>query len=140
MSNSDIYLKEIVKKFDFIQGIWITDFEGALLMGEVRESDGQPDSEEKERYLKLKISISFLFNSAIDQIMKIEKWNFKSLLTIYDEHTIFQFRLSKSIFVHFLCDSDNFNYGIINEISNEFKSKLIQFDKEVEKLVQNTEA
>ncbi len=140
MSNSDIYLKEIIKKFDFIQGIWITDFEGALLMGEVRESEGRNDTEEKERNLKLKISISFLFNSAIDQMMKIEKWNFKSLLTIYENHTIFQFRLSKSIFVHFLCDSNTFNNGIINDISNEFRSKLIQFDKDVEKLVQNTEA
>ena len=137
---SEIYLKEIIKKFDFIQGIWVTDFEGALIMGEIREQEAEAEVEEKERNLKLKISLSFLFNSAIDQIMKIEKWSFKSLLSIYDNIAIYQFRLSKSIFVHFLCDSNTFNNGILNEISSEFKSKLIQFDKEVEQLVQNSDA
>ena len=136
MSNSETYLKEITRKFDFIQGIWITDFEGALLMSEIRENKGQTE-DDKERNLKLKVSLSFLFNSAIDQIMKIEKWNFRNLLSIYDNIAIYQFRLSKSLFVHFLCDSNTFNNGILNEISCEFKSKLIQFDKDVENLVQN---
>ena len=75
----------------------------------------------------------------LEWIMKIEKWNFKNLLSIYDNIAIYQSRLSKSLFVHFLCDANSFNYGMLNEISSEFKSSLIQFDKDVEQLVQNNE-
>lgn len=138
-----MYLREIIKKYDFIQGIWITDNEGALvlsnLMEKINEGESQDNSEENDKNLKLKVSLSFLFNSAIDQITKIEKWKTKNLVTIYDTIAIFQSKLSKSLFAHFLCDAHNFNYGMLNEISHELRDTLIQLDKDIELMSQNNE-
>lgn len=143
MSNGELYLRELLKKFDFIQGIWITDNEGALVLSDSRdklsESESQESQEENDKNLKLKVSLSFLFNSAIDQITKIEKWKTKNLVTIYDTIAIFQSKLSKSLFAHFLCDANNFNYGILNEISQELRETLIQLDKDIELMSQNNE-
>lgn len=140
MSNAQTYLKEVLKKFDFIQGIWITDFEGALIMSNCRDKFLESDSvEENDKNLKLKVSLSFLFNSAIDQITKIEKWKTKNLVTIYDTIAIFQSKLSKCLFAHFVCDSINFNYGMLNEISQELRETLIQLDKDIELMNQNNE-
>ncbi len=144
MSNSELYLRELLKKFDFIQGIWITDFEGALVLSDTREKVGNTQSEENpeenDKNLKLKVSLSFLFNSAIDQITKIEKWKTKNLVTIFDTIAIFQSKLSKSLIAHFLCDANNFNYGILNEISQELRDTLIQLDKDIELMTQNNES
>jgi len=144
MSNSEIYLKELLKKFDFIQGIWITDYEGALVLSDIRDIFNQNQNQEKnedqnDKNSKLKVSLSFLFNSAIDQITKIEKWKTKNLVTIYDTIAIFQSKLSKSLFAHFLCDANNFNYGILNEISQELRETLIQLDKQIDLMSQNNE-
>ena len=143
MSNSQIYLKELLQKFDFIKGIWITDFDGALLMSELNEdfikNNTIESTDENHNNSKLKVSLSFLFNSAIDQITKIEKWKTKNLVTIYDTIAIFQSKLSKSLLAHFLCDASNFNYGMLNEISQELRNTLIQLDKDIELMSQNNE-
>jgi len=143
MSKAELYLRELLKKFDFIEGIWITDNEGALILSETKDqmiqNESQDNQEENDKNLKLKVSLSFLFNSAIDQITKIEKWKTKNLVTIYNTIAIFQSKLSRSLFAHFLCDSNNFNYGILNEISQELRENLIQLDKDMEQMSINNE-
>jgi hypothetical protein len=137
------YFQEIIKKFSFIEGIWVTDFEGALIassLGTLDETSDIPTeekNEEIEKNNKIKVSLSYIFNSAIDQTNKIEKWKTKNLVTIYDNYTIFQTKINKSVFIHFICTCKNFNYEIVKEISSEISEKLIKIEKEIENLTKD---
>lgn len=138
------YLQEILQKFDFIQGVWVTDYEGALITSLQRNEDNNGEAEDKNgdsenRNNKIKVSLSYQFNSAIDQINKIEKWKTKYLVTVYDTITIFQAKINKTILSHFICDSKNFNYEIMKEILKEVQEKLQKVEKEIDNLTQNNE-
>ena len=156
-NNTNNYFNQIIKKFGFIQQIYVTDYEGAIIAVASRPSeeskeninnnnsnndslgDDKKEENEKNNQHNTKISLSFLFNSAIEQITKIEKWKIQNFVTIFDTATIFQSRISKSIFAHFICDSKNFNYEILKEISIEFTEKLQALDKEIDSLTQNND-
>ncbi len=87
----------------------------------------------------VKIPLSFIFNTVIDQSNKIEKWKTKNLISIYDNYTIFQSKLNKLIFSHYVCDSKKFNYEIVKEITNEMTEKLSKIESELENLTQTNE-
>jgi hypothetical protein len=144
------YFSELLKKFDFIQGIWVTDYEGALISTSVRNEESEIKSDalntsgdekgEIDKNLRIKVSLSFLFTSAMDQIAKVEKWKTKYLVTVYDSITIFQSKINKTILIHFTCDSKTFNYEIMKEIATEVQEKLQKVEKEIENLTQNNDA
>lgn len=140
MTDSPInnYFQELQKKFEFIEEFWVTDYEGALIAGSKKQQNIE-NEEESERNNKIKVSLSFLFNSAMDQISKIEKWKTKNLVTIYDNYTIYQARVNKSVFIHILCLSKNFNYEIMREITSDISEKLTKIEKELENLTQSNE-
>ena len=78
---SNIYLQDLLKKYDFIQGLWVTDYEGALIATSQR-SEGKEEEEKQigdaeNKNNKIKVSLAYQFNSAMDQIAKIEKWKTK---------------------------------------------------------------
>ena len=143
MEDSEIiYFQDLLKKFDFIQGVWITDYEGGLIASSQRSghSEENIDSAEIEnKNNKIKVSLSFQFNSVLDQIAKIEKWKTKYFTTVYDTITIFQAKINKNALAHFKCDSKNFNYEIMKEISNEIQEKLQKIEKELDNLTLNNE-
>jgi hypothetical protein len=80
--------------------------------------------------------LSFIFNSIIEQSAKIEKWKTKNLTSIYDNHIIFQSKINKSIFAHFICDMKGFNYEICREITTEFQEKLQKIENELDNMTQ----
>lgn len=147
--SSNTYFQELLKKFEFIQGVWVTDYEGGLIATSVRtevpEISSEPNNTsgeengEVDRNHRIKVSLSFLFTSAMDQIAKVEKWKTKYLVTLYDSITIFQSKINKSILIHFICDSKKFNYELMKEIVAEVQEKLQKVEKEIENLTQNND-
>ena len=83
--------------------------------------------------------LSFIFNSIIEQSSKIEKWKTKNLTSIYDNHIIFQSKINKFIFAHFVCDVKSFNYELCREITNEFYEKLQKIEGELDNMTQLNE-
>jgi hypothetical protein len=71
-----------------------------------------------------KIPLAYIFNSVVEQAAKIEKIKTQNILSIYDNHTIYQARLNKTCFGHFICDVKTFNYGLVKEIAKELQGKL----------------
>jgi hypothetical protein len=145
--NHNAYFNELLKKFDFIQSVWVTDYEGALIANALREEEKEndpnnsnDDKQELDKNNKIKVSLSFQFNSAMDQIANLEKWKTKNFVTIYDTMTIFQAKINKSVLIHFICDSKTFNYEIVKEIANEVREKLQKVEKEIENLTQNNDS
>ena len=142
------FLSEVVKKYSFIQSLWLTDSEGALISNivkgeEERDLDpncsGAEDKQELDKNNKIKVSLSFQLNSVMDQTTNLEKWRTKYLVTIYDSMTIFQAKISKTIYIHFICDSVNFNYEIMKEITGEIKERLQKYEKDFEQLIQTSD-
>jgi hypothetical protein len=137
---SPSYLNQLLNKFDFIQIIYLTDSEGCEISKACKnqtnfnDNDNDEEPQPNEKGKKLKISLHYNFNSAIDQITKTERWKTKNLLTIYDTHAIFQSKINKTSFIHFICDNKNFNYEILKEITAEIQEKLLKVEKEMESL------
>jgi hypothetical protein len=128
--NDNIYLNEILKKYDYIQAIWISDNEGGMVASQLRNEENSESS-------KIKTSFSLLFPSTIEQISRSEKWKTKNLITIYDTLTVFQSKVNKNILVHVLCDSKTFNYELTKEIVNEIQEKLSKVEWDIENITQN---
>jgi hypothetical protein len=146
--NYNYFLSEIVRKYGFIQSVWLTDSEGALISNSIKgeeekeidpNSSGAEDKQELDKNNKIKVSLSFQLNSVMEQTSNLEKWKTKYLVSFFDTMTIFQSKISKTIYLHFICDSDNFNYEIMKEITGEIKEKLLKYEKEFEQLIQTSD-
>jgi hypothetical protein len=87
----------------------------------------------------VKIPLSYIFNSIIEQTAKIERVKTHSILSIFDNHSIYQAKLNKLCFAHFICDSKTFNYGIVKETVKELQDKLKLIESDLETLHQNIE-
>lgn len=141
------YLYTLLKAYPSIQGIWITDFEGALILNAYNTSAFDPKASEAENDIskdkseestkfneKVKISLSFLLNSALDQITKIEKLNTKSIVSIFENFTIFQSKLNKNSYIHYICLTNTFNYEMMKIVSKEISEKFASIESELEKV------
>lgn len=146
--NYNYFLSEIVKKYAFIQSVWLTDSEGALISNFIKgeeekefdpNSSGAEDRQELDKNNKIKVSLSFQLNSVMEQTSNLEKWKTKYIATFYDTMAIFQSKISKTIYIHFICDSVNFNYEIMKEITGEIKEKIQKYEKEFEQLIQTSD-
>lgn len=128
--NDNVYLNEILKKYNYIQAVWISDNEGGIITSQFRNEENSDSS-------KIKTSFSLLFPSTLEQISRSEKWKTKNLITIYDSLTVFQSKVNKNILVHVLCDSKTFNYELTKEIVNEIQEKLSKVEWDIENITQN---
>jgi hypothetical protein len=105
----------------------------------INSPDSPRSNEDNIDLNSVKIPLSFIFNTVIEQSNKIEKWKTKNLISIYDNYTIFQSKINKSIFSHYVCDSKKFNYEIVKEITSEITEKLNKIEGELENLSQSNE-
>jgi hypothetical protein len=86
-----------------------------------------------------KIPLSYIFNSVIEQAAKIEKIKTQNILSIFDNHTIYQSKLGKNCFGHFICDEKTFNYAITKDIVKLFQERIRSIENDLEKLTQSIE-
>jgi hypothetical protein len=63
----------------------------------------------------------------------------QNILSMYDNHSIYQARLNKSTFGHFICEAKCFNYALVKEIAKELQGKLKLVESEIDNLTQNIE-
>ena len=117
--NSNEYLREIINKYDFIESIYITDFDG----GEIAHEDKEPDSSEENKNVQ-GILLAYNFNNSIDQTTKTEQWKMNNVTTVFDDHTFFQCKLGKKAFVHFICENEKYNHEVMKEIVDDLRSKM----------------
>ena len=119
------YLEYLVGKYNSIQGIWITDIDGAIIAKELKEKSNDETND------KIKNSICFLFNSAIDNLTKIEKLKTKSIISVFDSFTLIQSKLSDNNCLHIICDANGFNSNLINQVIETIKQAINEQEKDL---------
>ncbi len=117
-NESDEYFKKIISKFQYINYIWITDCEGVIIKNICNKNLDNRILE------KLKNLVTFGINSTSDQLQKTQKEKLKSIITIYDEQLLFQVKLSQSIFLHILSDSQTTNIEMLKIVANDISENI----------------
>lgn len=129
------YLSEIIKKYSFIQEIYLTDNDGsgiASAMKEYKNNLKEETEESVKNKKKVKIALSYTLNSSLEQITKTEKWNTNFITSTFGNTILFQSRINKMIFGHFVCNNLNYNHEILKEIVIDLGKRLNKVENELE--------
>ena len=134
-SKDNDYLLKIIEKYDFIESIIITDYEGSLMISAFKNGLEKTEEEKKN----LRSVLSYYFNISLDQISKTVKWNTKSVTSFFDNHVIYQRALNKVALCHIICNENEYCHIIAEKVADELskkfepiESKLIDIKKEIE--------
>ena len=125
MENQEIpkdneYLSHFLGKYDFIESIIITDYDGSLMISAFQ--NGLQKAEEDKKTLRT--ILSYYFNISLDQISKTVKWKTQSITSIYNEHVIYQNKLNDVAFCHIICKEEEYSHAIVQNIVNNIKIKF----------------
>lgn len=125
MENQEIpkdneYLSHFLEKYDFIESIIITDYDGSLMISAFQ--NGLQKAEEDKKTLRT--ILSYYFNISLDQISKTVKWKTQSITSIYNEHVIYQSKLNDVAFCHIICKEEEYSHAIVQNIVNIIKIKF----------------
>ena len=125
MENQEIpkdneYLSHFLEKYDFIESIIITDYDGSLMISAFQ--NGLKKAEEDKKTLRT--ILSYYFNISLDQISKTVKWKTQSITSIYNEHVIYQSKLNDVAFCHIICKEEEYSHAIVQNIVNNIKIKF----------------
>lgn len=124
------YLNKILDKYNFINLIFITDEDGSSIAMAYKKK-GEESFDENN---KIKILFTFKFKSFYEQISKIEKWGVNSIVAYYDNYIVYQEKINKDLFIHFLCMKENYNQEVLKEIKEDIGEKLEKEMKTLENL------
>ena len=134
-SKDNDYLLKIIEKYDFIESIIITDYEGSLMISAFKNGLEKTEEEKKN----LRSVLSYYFNISLDQISKTVKWSTKSVTSFFDNHIIYQRALNKVALCHMICNESEYCHIIAQKISDELskkfepiESQLIDIKREIE--------
>lgn len=114
------YLSHFLEKYDFIESIIITDYDGSLMISAFQ--NGLQKAEEDKKTLRT--ILSYYFNISLDQISKTVKWKTQSITSIYNEHVIYQSKLNDVAFCHIICKEEEYSHAIVQNIVNNIKIKF----------------
>ena len=114
------YLLKLIERYDFIESIIITDFDGSLMISAFKKDSEETDEDKR----KMRSALAYDFFVSINQISKTEKWKTKAITTFFDEHIIYQRKLNKVAICHIICNQNEYCHEILNTISDEICKKF----------------
>ena len=130
------YLSKIIEKYDFIESIIITDYNGSLMISSFLNNPSLPEEDRKN----LRSVLSYCFNVSLDQISKTVKWKTNSITSFYDKHIIYQRKLNDVALCHMICKEDDYCHIIAQNVADNIRekfepivNKLSEIKKESEK-------
>jgi hypothetical protein len=116
----DKYLNNILDKYNFIELIFLTNEEGASI-ATANKRKGEESLDEDN---KIKILFSYKFKSFYEQISKTEKWGVNCIVSYYDNHIVYQEKINKELFIHFVCVKENYNQELLKDIREDIGEKI----------------
>ena len=129
------YLSKIIEKYDFIESIIITDYDGSLIA--LAFKNGLEKSGEDEK--NIRSILSYNFSISLEQLSKVNNWKTNSVISFFDKHVIFQKRINEVVLCHIICDENEYYHEIIKNITDKLikkfepiKDKLMEIKKETE--------
>ena len=129
------YLSKIIEKYDFIESIIITDYDGSLIA--LAFKNGLQKSGEDEK--NIRSILSYNFSISLEQLSKVNNWKTNSVISFFDKHVIFQKKINEVVLCHIICDENEYYHEIIKNIADKLikkfepiKDKLMEIKKETE--------
>ena len=129
------FLSKIIERYDFIESIIITDFDGSLMISSFQNSDATKEEDKKN----LRSVLSYYFNISLDQISKTVKWNTKSITSFYDKHIIYQRKLNDVAMCHIICKEDDYCHIIAQNIADNIREKFEPIEKKLSEIKQEND-
>ena len=135
MENQDVskdneYLTKILEKYDFIESIIITDFDGSLMISSFQNSEFNTEEDKKN----LRSALSYYFSISLDQISKTVKWKTNSITSFYDKHIIYQRKLNDVALCHMICKEDDYCHIIAQNIADNIREKFEPIEKKLSEI------
>ena len=129
------YLSKILEKYDFIESIIITDYNGSLMISSFQNNPSLPEEERKN----LRSILSYCFNVSLDQITKTVKWKTNSITSFYDKHIIYQRKLNDVAMCHIICKEDDYCHIIVQNIADNIREKFEPIEKKLSEIKKESE-
>ena len=129
------YLSKILEKYDFIESIIITDYNGSLMISSFQNNPSLPEEERKN----LRSILSYCFNVSLDQISKTVKWKTNSITSFYDKHIIYQRKLNDVALCHMICKEDDYCHIIAQNIADNIREKFEPIEKKLSEIKKESE-
>ena len=129
------YLSKIIEKYDFIESIIITDYNGSLMISSFQNNPSLPEEDRKN----LRSILSYCFNVSLDQISKTVKWKTNSITSFYDKHIIYQRKLNDVALCHMICKEDDYCHIIAQNIADNIKEKFEPIEKKLSEIKKESE-
>ena len=129
------YLSKIIEKYDFIESIIITDYNGSLMISSFQNNPSLPEEDRKN----LRSILSYCFNVSLDQISKTVKWKTNSITSFYDKHIIYQRKLNDVALCHMVCKEDDYCHIIAQNIADNIREKFEPIEKKLSEIKKESE-
>ena len=129
------YLSKIIEKYDFIESIIITDYNGSLMISSFQNNPSLPEEDRKN----LRSILSYCFNVSLDQISKTVKWKTNSITSFYDKHIIYQRKLNDVALCHMICKEDDYCHIIEQNVADNIREKFEPIEKKLSEIKKESE-
>ena len=129
------YFSKIIEKYDFIESIIITDYNGSLMISSFQNNPSLPEEDRKN----LRSILSYCFNVSLDQISKTVKWKTNSITSFYDKHIIYQRKLNDVALCHMICKEDDYCHIIAQNIADNIREKFEPIEKKLSEIKKESE-
>ena len=129
------YLSKILEKYDFIESLIITDYNGSLMISSFQNNPSLPEEERKN----LRSILSYCFNVSLDQISKTVKWKTNSITSFYDKHIIYQRKLNDVALCHMICKEDDYCHIIAQNVADNIREKFEPIEKKLSEIKKESE-
>ena len=133
ITQNNEYLSKIIEKYNFIESIIITDYDGSLIA--LAFKNGLQKSGEDEK--NIRSILSYNFSISLEQLSKVNNWKTNSVISFFDKHVIFQKKINEVVLCHIICDENEYYHEIIKNIADKLikkfepiKDKLLEIKKE----------
>ena len=134
-SQDNEYLSHFIEKYDFIESIIITDYEGSLMISAFQKELQKTEEDKKT----LRSMLSYYFNISLDQISKTVKWNTQNITSLYDKHVIYQCKLNDVAFCHIICKEEDYSHVIVQNIADNIKEKFKPIEQKLSEIKKENE-
>ena len=130
------YLSQIIEKYEFIESIIITDYDGSLMISAFKS--GLKKSEEDKK--NLRSVLSYYFSISLDQISKTVKWKTNSVTSFFDNHIIYQRKLNKVALCHIVCNESDYCHIIAQKVGDDISKKFEPIEKQLNDIKKEMDA
>ena len=134
-SKDNEYLLNLIEKYDFIESIIITDYDGSLMTSAYKNGIEKSEEEKKD----LRSVLSYNFSISLQQISKAVKWNTNTVTSFFDNHIIYQRKLNDVALCHIICDGKEYYHEIVKNICDELSKRFEPIEKKLLEIKKESE-